>query len=128
MAYDEALAERLRDALTGVADVTEKKMFGGLSFLVGGNLCVGVMHDGSLCARVGEAGHAAALHRPHAAPMVFTGRPMNGWITVFPAGFEDDADLKGWVARCLAHARSLPAKEPGAPRKKMGRSSKKAQA
>lgn len=121
MPYDEALVDRLRDALTGVPGVTEKKMFGGVSFLVGGNMCVGVMNDGSLCARVGDDGHADAIARPHAGPMVFTGKPMHGWITVQPPGFESDADLKGWVSRSLAHARSLPAKDLSAPKKSMGK-------
>jgi TfoX/Sxy family transcriptional regulator of competence genes len=109
MAYDEGVAQRLRESLADVSDLSEKKMFGGLSFLVAGNLCVGVMGD-ELIARVGPEAYPAAVARPGAHPFDFTKRPMAGWVMVRPEGFEDDAALDEWVGSSLQFARSLPPK------------------
>jgi len=109
MAYDEGLAERIRCLLEGRSDLSERKMFGGLAFLVGGNMCVGVVGE-ELMVRVGPKQHASALRSPHARPMDFTGRPMQGFVFVACEGFEADDDLHRWVTRGLAFASSLPAK------------------
>lgn len=106
MAYDEALAERLRDALVA-EDVVEKKMFGGIAFMVRGNMCVGVVKS-DLCARVGKEHYQVYLACPGARPMDFTKRPMKGWLFVDADGFEADADLRKWVDRCLEFVRTLP--------------------
>lgn len=109
MAYDEGLAERLRDILRDSPALTEKKMFGGLAFLAGGHMFVGIV-GAALMARVGPDNHAAALARPHVRPMDFTGKPMKGYVYVDPPGFARDADLEGWVRQCRAFVRSLPPK------------------
>ena len=108
MAYDEGLAQRLREALTD-QPVKEKKMFGGIAFMLQGNMCCGV-NDDELMARVGPEAYEESLAQPHARPMDFTGRPLKGYIYVAPAGFEDDEELQAWVDRCVRFARSLPAK------------------
>jgi TfoX/Sxy family transcriptional regulator of competence genes len=100
MAYDEALADRIRTTLRGRDDVVEKKMFGGLTFMVGGRMACGVVHD-DLMVRVGAAGHDAALAEPHTREMDFTGRPSRGMVYVEPAGVRSDADLARWVDRAV---------------------------
>jgi TfoX/Sxy family transcriptional regulator of competence genes len=107
MSYDEGLAQRLRESLTDVPELSEKKMFGGLAFLVAGNMCVGVIGD-ELVARVGPDAFPAAVERTGARAFDFSGRPMKGWVMVRPEGFEDDGDLGDWVGRSLTFARSLP--------------------
>ena len=109
MAYDQLLAERLRDHLGGVADLSEKQMFGGLSFLVGGNMAVGIIGD-ELCVRVGKDNHDEAASRPAARIFDWTGRPMRGWIMVGVDGIADDESLASWVERGVSFASSLPAK------------------
>lgn len=109
MAFDEGLAHRLREALGDQAGLVEKKMFGGLAFMLSGNMCCGVVGE-ILMVRVGPGAHDEALKRPHARPMDFTGRPLKGLIYVDPPGFESDGDLAGWVRQGVAFARSLPAK------------------
>jgi TfoX/Sxy family transcriptional regulator of competence genes len=109
MAFDEAVAKRVREALAGVPDVVEKRMFGGIAFMVRGNMCCGVIGD-RLMVRVGPDGYEEALSRPHAKPMDFTGRPMKGMVYVEPAGFASADGLKGWIARAMPFALSLPAK------------------
>ena len=109
MAFDEAVAERVRKALEGAPDVVEKRMFGGIAFMVRGNMCCGVIGD-RLMLRVGPNGYEAALSRPQARPMDFTGRPMKGMVNVEPAGFASGGDLKGWIARATEFALSLPAR------------------
>jgi TfoX/Sxy family transcriptional regulator of competence genes len=111
VAYDEGLAERLRDALAGEPDITEIKMFGGLCFTVRGNMVCGIVGD-DLMLRVGADAHEDALARPHTRVMDFAGRPMVGMIYVAPAGYESDEDLKAWTDRALAYAGALPAKQP----------------
>jgi TfoX/Sxy family transcriptional regulator of competence genes len=109
MAFDQGLAQRIREQLAGTGGVAEKQMFGGLSFLVDGNMCVGVIGE-ELIARVGPAGTDAALERPGSRLFDYTGRPMKGWITVAPAGVEDDEALAGWVDQALGYVRTLPPK------------------
>jgi len=98
MAYDEGLATRVRTALRGREDVLERKMFGGLTFMVAGKMACGVVHD-DLMVRVGPDGHDSALGEPHTRPMDFTGRRLRGMVCVDPAGVASDADLARWVAR-----------------------------
>jgi hypothetical protein len=107
MAYDEGLAERIRDVLEERRDVVERKMFGGLAFMVGGSMCVGIVGD-ELMVRVGPDAYDQALRRPHARRMDFTGRPMKGFVFVGCAGFESDEDLRAWVDRGLACALAAP--------------------
>ncbi len=106
--YDEALADRVRNLLAP-QPFTERKMFGGLSFLIGGNMACGIVQD-ELMVRTGPVAYAEAVARPHARPMEFTGRPMRGMVFVGVAGLEDDA-LREWVAIGVDYANSLPAKE-----------------
>lgn len=109
MAYDEGLAQRIREMLAARTDVKEKEMFGGIAFLVNGNMAVGIVNE-DLMVRVAPEAHPALLTEPHARPMDFTGRPMKGWLFVGPEGIESDSDLRRWIERGAAHAGSLPAK------------------
>jgi TfoX/Sxy family transcriptional regulator of competence genes len=109
VAYDEALADRIRDVLAGRAGVREQKMFGGLAFMVGGHMTVGVVND-ELMARVGADGEDDALAQRHARTMDFTGRPMTGFIQVSAAGVASEDDVRAWVDRCLAFTTTLPPK------------------
>lgn len=111
MAYDEGLAERLREVLQSQQDITEKKMFGGLAFMSGGYMFVGILGD-ILMARVGPEYYEMALSRPHARQMDFTGRPMKGYVFVDPPGFEQDQDLSDWIQRCVRFVQTLPPKKP----------------
>src|SRR5262249_20425154 len=111
MAYDEGLAERIRDLLADEHGVVERRMFGGLAFLLQGNMCVGIVKD-NLMVRVGPDAYARLLKQPHARKMDFTGRPMKGFLYVRPAGFESDDDLGRWVDHGKAYAGSLPEKRP----------------
>jgi TfoX-like protein len=110
MAYDEDLANRIREQLAGEAAITEQRMFGGLAFLLDGNMSVGVSGQGGLMVRVGPDGNEEALTQPHARPFEMRGRPMDGWIRVAPEGVEADAQLAGWVRRGTDYARTLPPK------------------
>jgi len=109
VAFDEAAAGRIRKALAGSPDVVEKRMFGGIAFMLRGNMCCGVIGD-RLMLRLGPDGYEAAQSRPHAKPMDFTGRPMKGFVFVEPKGFASAGDLKAWIARAIMFALSLPAK------------------
>ncbi len=109
MAYDETLAARMRAALADRDDVSERKMFGGLCFMVAGHMACGT-HGEEIMVRVGPTAHADALARPHARPMDFTGRPMKGFVFVGVEGIESDEDLAAWVGDGVAHATSLPPK------------------
>ena len=109
MAFDEALAQRVRTILAADARLTERRMFGGVAFMIGGNMAVGIVRD-DLMVRVGPDGHDAALAEPHARPMDFAGRPSRGMVYVGPAGTASDADLERWVRTGVAFAGSLPAK------------------
>jgi len=109
MAYDETLAARVRDVLSDEFGVVEKKMFGGLAFMLRGNMSVGITKDG-LMVRVGKENHDEMLAHPHTRPMDFTGKSMTGFIYVAPEGLETDNDLRVWVGRGVAYAGTLPAK------------------
>lgn len=109
MAYDETLTERVRELLAAVDELDERKMFGGISFMLNGNYCCGVLND-DLVVRLGADAHDNALGEPHAREMDFTGRPMRGWVYVSPDGTIADGSLAAWVNRGVAHARSLPPK------------------
>jgi TfoX/Sxy family transcriptional regulator of competence genes len=109
MAYDEELADRIRDVLAGRDDVREQKMFGGIGFMVGGHMAVGVIKD-ELMARVGADGEDEALAQPHARLMDFTGRPMTGFIQVAAEGVATEAQVRPWVERALAYVTTLPPK------------------
>lgn len=105
MAYDEAFAERIRQTVGGRAGVTEKKMFGGLAFLLDGKMFCGIAKD-ELVVRVGAARYEEALRRPHVRPMDFTGRPMRGYVYVGAQGRRGD-ELAGWIALGIACVQSL---------------------
>ena len=111
MAYDEGLAERVRGVLEDRGKVSERRMFGGLAFMMRGHMTVGIVKD-ELMVRVAPETHAHVLHEAHARPMDFTGRPMKGFVFVSPEGLESDADLQRWVERGVEYAASLPPKEP----------------
>ena len=110
VAYDEDLAERIRELVAEEPGLTEKAMFGGLAFLIGGNMSVSASSQGGLLLRVDPEETDALLDEPHAEPFVMRGRAMAGWLRVEPAGLQTQADLARWVARGTAYARSLPAK------------------
>ena len=109
MAYDEGLAQRIRGLLGEMPELVEKKMFGGVGFILSGNMACGVSGDGFIV-RVGPGYHQAALAQPHTRVFDMTGRPMSGWIVVDPPGVADDERLADWVARGVDFARSLPPK------------------
>ena len=109
MAYDEDLAARIRDELAPVADIAEKKMFGGISFLLNGNMAVGVIGD-EMCVRIGSEGFDELLAQPGARIFDFSGRPMKGWLMVGAAGLDNETSFARWVERGVAFAGSLPAK------------------
>lgn len=109
MAYDEMLAGRLRDALRGAGPVSEKKMFGGIAFMLNGNMCCGVVKD-TLMVRVPPGQYEMMLKEPHVRPMDFTGRPLRGFVYVDPKGLRTDGALEKWLKRTLAFASSLPPK------------------
>ena len=109
MAYDEQVAERLRSALRDRDDVVEKKMFGGIAFMVAGQMCCGVVND-TLMVRVGADGHAAALLRPHAREMDFTGKALKGFVYVAPPGFAAAADLRSWLELAVGFIATIPPK------------------
>lgn len=109
MACDEGLAQRIRDVLADLPGLVEKKMFGGVGFMVRGNMACGV-NGADLIVRVGPERYENALAIPHTRPFDFTGRPMKGWVMVSPEGYEADSALESWVQQGVDFARSLPAK------------------
>lgn len=109
MAYDEGLAERVRVALPDVAGLVEKRMFGGLAFMVNGNMCVGIVKD-ELMARVGPQQYDHALTLLGAKKMDFTGRTSKGMVFVEPNALTEDNQLETWITLCLNFVNSLPAK------------------
>lgn len=110
MPYDENLAKRLRALLASEEGVTEKRMFGGLAFLVHGNICVGASHTGGLLARIDPEDASACWARPHVEPMRMRGRTMEGWVSVAPEGLKTRRELASWVDRSLRVVRGLPRK------------------
>jgi TfoX/Sxy family transcriptional regulator of competence genes len=109
MAFSEALADRTRQQLARRKNIEEKKMFGGIGFLLNANLLVGVWKD-SLCVRLGPEQAEEALPEPHVKEFDITGRPMKGWVLVEPEGVEDDEQLSGWIERATKFVGKLPAK------------------
>ena len=110
MAFDESLAARIRDALARKKGVEEKKMFGGVGFLLHGNMLVGVWKD-SLIVRLDPDNYDDALLEPHVREFDITGRPLKGWVLVGPEGAEDDDQLGDWIQRAAKFVGKLPAKE-----------------
>lgn len=110
MPYDAVLAKRIRKCLGRQPSLIEKEMFGGIGFLIRGNMACGV-HDREMIVRVGPEGHNAALKEAHVRPFDLSGgRPARGWVLVKPSGLKTEAALKKWVDRGLTFARSLPPK------------------
>ncbi|MBI4197725.1 MAG: TfoX/Sxy family protein [Chloroflexi bacterium] len=116
MPYSEALADRIRIVLAQRQGVTERKMFGGIAFMVDGKMAVGVQKD-DLMLRVSVEEFEQALARPYVRPMDFTGRPMAGFLYVGPGGCQVDTDLRMWVDMAVAYAQALPAKKATKERK-----------
>jgi TfoX/Sxy family transcriptional regulator of competence genes len=110
MAYDEKLAERLRDLLAGENHVTEKKMFGGLAFLVDGRLAVAASRRGGILARVDPDHTEKLLAGEYVESMEMGGRPQAGWLHVAPEALRTKLQLAAWVKRCVAYAKTLPAR------------------
>ena len=110
VAYDEDLAERIRDLIGGDPDVAEKTMFGGLAFLVAGNMSVAASGQGGLLVRVDPDETDALVDEPHAEPFVMRGRAMQGWLRVGADGVLTAQQLEPWARRSVAYARSLPPK------------------
>ncbi|WP_354698909.1 hypothetical protein DSM112329_04607 [Paraconexibacter sp. AEG42_29] len=110
MAFDEDLAQRLREQLAGEDAVTERRMFGGLTFLLHGHMSVTASAQGGLLARVDPASAEALLGAPGVTPMEMNGREMTGWLRVAPSAIADDAALSAWVERSVALVRTLPPK------------------
>jgi TfoX/Sxy family transcriptional regulator of competence genes len=110
MAYDEDLANRLRELIAMEEGVTEMRMFGGLAFLIDGNMSVSASGRGGLLLRVDPADSDGLLAKPHAHPFEMRGRTMKGWLRVDADGLRTKGQLERWVARGVAYARSLPPK------------------
>jgi TfoX/Sxy family transcriptional regulator of competence genes len=109
MAFSESLAQRVRDLLYPLTTAEEKKMFGGIAFMVSGNMTVGVIQE-NLIVRVGLENYEASLRKPGADLFQPTGKPMAGWVTVAPDGHQTDEDLKYWIKLALEFVKTLPAK------------------
>jgi hypothetical protein len=110
MAYDEVLAERIRDVVQDEPGLTEQKMFGGLAFLIGGNMAAAASGQGGMLLRVDPAETESLVSEPHVDRFEMRGRSMNGWLRVEPAAVESEDDLERWVGLGVAYARSLPPK------------------
>ena len=109
MPYSESLAQRIRWQLTERGDVVEKKMFGGICFMLDGNICVGVSGD-SLIARVGPGRYKTDLQKEFVGEFGATGRPMTGWVLIDPEGVDEDRQLRQWIQRALEFTETLPPK------------------
>ena len=109
MAFSEELAQRVRDVLYPLTASEEKKMFGGIAFMIGGNMTVGVIRD-ELIVRVGLAKYQDALRKPAVELFQPTGKPMAGWVTVASDGYQNEVDLKYWIELALEFVKTLPAK------------------
>jgi TfoX/Sxy family transcriptional regulator of competence genes len=110
MAYDEDLADRIRELVAGESDLSEQKMFGGLAFLIGGNMAVAASGQGGILVRVEPAKSDELVATTDAHPMEMRGRPMNGWLRVDPEHLDTKRQLAKWVDLGTTYARSLPAK------------------
>lgn len=109
MAYNESLAQVIRENIDGIPGLTEKKKFGGIAFLINGNMSVGV-HKENLIVRVGPEYHDKALSKPHIKAFDITGRPMKGWIMVLPEAHQNEKQLSEWIHKGVDFASSLPKK------------------
>ena len=125
MAYDIELANRIRSLIGDEPGLSEKAMFGGLAFLVNGNMSVSASSKGGLLLRVEPAQTMTLAKKPHAEPFEMRGKPMEGWLRVDEAGVKTDKGLAPWVKLSVAFARSLPPKDKAAPKKKMTAKPKK---
>lgn len=110
VAYDEELANRIRECLPPEPRLTEKRMFGGLAFLINGHLAVSASRQGGVLLRVEPAETEALLSEPHVAPFLTRGRELDGWLRIEAAGLQSDDDLQRWIDRGVSYARSLPPK------------------
>jgi TfoX/Sxy family transcriptional regulator of competence genes len=110
MAYDEDLANRVRELMAANDELTEQRMFGGLAFMIGGNMAVVVSGQGGLMVRVDRGDTEALLAKPHARAFEMRGREMQGWVRVDPEGVRTKRQLEPWVRRGVSYARSLPPK------------------
>ena len=110
VAYDEDLADRIRELIAGEPDLSEQTMFGGLAFLVAGKMSVAASGQGGLMVRVDPEQTDVLLAKPHARPLEMRGRPMQGWLRVDAEGVRTKRQLKPWVNRGVAYARTLPSK------------------
>ncbi len=110
MAYDEELASRIRSVVAGASGLTEKRMFGGLAFLINGHMAVSASSKGGLLLRVDPAQTEALVEEPHIGRFEMRGREMDGWLRVDAEAVETDAELRSWVRHGVDYARSLPAK------------------
>ncbi len=115
MAYDEELAFRVRALLDGVDGLTEKAMFGGLAFLIDGNMAIAISGSGGLMARIGPEAAEGLLDDPGVERFEMRGKPIAGWLRVASSAVDEDAELLPWVERCAAFARSLPPKQARKP-------------
>ncbi len=109
MTYNQGLARKMRELLKPQRGVVEKPMFGGIGFMVRGNLACGV-HKDELIVRLSDQDFRAALEKPHVRIFNLTGRPMKGWLMISSGGYTSTKSLKGWIDKALDHARSLPPK------------------
>lgn len=109
MPYDEGVAQRLREQMTSVPGLSEKKMFGGIAFMVNGNMCVGVVKH-ELMLRVGPDQYDEVLCLPFSRKMDFTGKPLRGLVYIEQDGFSEDKDMQQWIDRALLFVRTLPEK------------------
>ena len=109
MAYSESLAERIRQIFARRRGITEKKTFGGVGFLLNGNMCVGVWKT-SLIARLGPEQSESALSKPYVGDFDITGRPMKGWVMIDADGIESAEELSGWIQRSVEFVSTLPKK------------------
>lgn len=116
MPYDEELAARIRAILAKRDDIAEKKMFGGIAFMVCGNMACGPHRD-SLIVRIGEEAAATAMRQPHVKPMDFTGKVLKNFATIDAAGIRTDSELQRWVELAASHAESLAKTKLGASKK-----------
>ena len=110
MAYDKILAARIRAALYNQPDLTEKEMFGGVGFMLQGNMACGVIGD-SLISRVGPDAYAEAMQKPYTRLFDMTGRPMKGWVVVEAEGIDSEEALQSWIEPAIKFTRSLPLKK-----------------
>ncbi len=110
MAYDEGLAQRIREQIEGTPNLAEKKMFGGLGFMVGGHMAVSAYKGGDLMIHCGKEESAAYIREPGARPMERGGKAMKGWVIVSADAVEEDADLAKWVCRGRDYAMAQPPK------------------